>query len=338
MIVFLCIVFLAISSFALPQTSRVPTNANWMERAIPIIGNLTLQQITLPGTHDSGSYYLTDEMIDSPEYLEEIIKVADELQLPVGDIIKGWAKSQDSDFYSQFLDGIRYVDVRLCFVDNVWKTHHGPVVGNPLEVLFQHTKQFVSQYSSEVLIMELSHADATTVAQQQILIDEIEKYLGDYLWPPSNGFKTINQMIASGKNILMSLQFTNLPDNIWANNTIINSYANSPVLSTMEAYNVGEVQQYAHHGIYANQLFKLSWTLTPNDLTILEMLIPGFPHTLIELADYSNKDLDNWYDNNFVNQSYKYPILGNILIIDHYSTSPIIEIVQRGLTLMHRIN
>ena len=39
--------------------------ANWMERmrsANFLAGNQTLQQITLPGTHDSGAYNLTREL------------------------------------------------------------------------------------------------------------------------------------------------------------------------------------------------------------------------------------------------------------------------------------
>jgi len=140
-------------------------------------------------------------------------------------------------------------------------------------------------------------------------------------------------MIASGKTILMTLEFTNLPNNIWSANTIINSYANSPVLPTMEAYNVGIVQQWARHGIYKNQLFKMSWTLTPNADTILEMLFPGFPYTLLELADIANNDLENWFDTK-VADKYKYPFLSNIIIIDDYSNSQIVEIVLRGINAL----
>jgi len=308
-------------------------NANWMALALPIIGNLTLQQVTLPGTHDSGSYYLTDELIGEPPFLEEIVKVADELDLPVGMIIDGWAQAQISNFYTQFLDGIRYVDVRVIYdtTDNLWKTHHGPVVGNKIELLLQNSQQFVSQYPSEVLVMELSHGNNETAAQQQLLLDLIQKYLGQYLWPRANGFQTINTMIASGKNILLTLEFDPLPPNIWSANTIVNTYANSPDLKTMEAYNVRQAQGWATHGIFPNQLFKMSWTLTPNVDTIIEMLLPDHPHYLIELANIANADLNNWYNKQIAPAGFKYPIFGNILIIDNYSFSPIIDIVLKGL-------
>ena len=61
--------------------------------ADPKIANRTLLDITIPGTHDSGSYYLTDNLVGEPEWIESIVKVADYLHLPVGKIVDGWSKS-----------------------------------------------------------------------------------------------------------------------------------------------------------------------------------------------------------------------------------------------------
>ncbi len=73
--------------------------------------------MTIPGTHDSGSYNMTATLIGVPEFLDEIIKVADELGLPVGDIIDAWSKSQDQDLFGQFCGGIRsYVRPSYYFV------------------------------------------------------------------------------------------------------------------------------------------------------------------------------------------------------------------------------
>lgn len=103
------------------------------------ISNLTLKELTLPGTHDSGSWSVTDELIGVPnvlallkpeanlQWLNTMIKVADHLGLKVGDIIDGWARSQTHNFYDQFTFGIRYVDLRIVYdtQKGVWRTHHG---------------------------------------------------------------------------------------------------------------------------------------------------------------------------------------------------------------------
>jgi len=307
------------------------SNADWMGRMG--IGNFTLQEITIPGTHDSGSYQLTDELVDIPLYIEEIVLIADELGLPVSEIINWWAQTQTRDFFTQFLDGIRYVDLRIFYDNssNIWKTHHGPVVGNPIEVILQNTQRFLSLFPSEVIVIEMSHDFGQTLQQEQMLIDLINEYLSSRLWSPAMGFQPINKMISSGKNVIVTLTFDILPDTIWPGSTIINSYANSPVLSKMEQYNLQQIKLWEQHSIFPNQLYKISWILTPNDETILETIIPGCPHTVIELGDIANNDLENFW-NNFVNPNgFKYPIFANILIIDDYTNSPIIDIVQQGI-------
>jgi len=173
--------------------------------------------------------------------------------------------------------------------------------------------------------------EGETLEQQKLLLNLIQQYLGNYLWPQSNGFKTINEMISSGKNLLMTLEFAEIPNTIWPSYTILNSYANSPDLSTMENYNLQKLKEWSQHGIYQNQLFKMSWTLTPTVTTILEMVLPGKPHTLIELADIADPDLGNYYTNQVQPQHYQYPIFGNILIIDDFASSPIVNIVQQGM-------
>jgi hypothetical protein len=111
----------------------------------------------------------------------------------------------------------------------------------------------------------------------------------------------------------------------------------------MEKYNEGKAKDFSLNKPGPRNLFKMSWTLTPNVATILEMVIPGMqfwpspqaqiqdrPHTLLQLADIADRDLVNWFQSKILSQNYKYPILGNILIIDHYDVSAIVDVVTRG--------
>jgi len=265
-------------------------------------------------------------------FIEEIVYVADILDIPVSQIINGWSQTQTQNFYTQFLSGIRYLDIRIIFdeTNNIWKLHHSFVIGNNLEVLFQQTQQYIKSYPSEVLILELSHNESQSQIQSQLLYNVINSYIGSYLWPPQNGFRPISEMVSSGKNVILTCTLSDLPSTYWPASTIINSYANSPVLSTMEQYNLDQIKSWESHGIYPNQLYKISWTLTPNEDTILEMLLPDTPKTVIELADIGNKDLENFFNNTLVPNGFKYPIFANILIIDDFLNSPIIQIVRRG--------
>lgn len=311
------------------NSSQSINTATWMKDLG--LGNYTLQQITLPGTHDSGSANVTSVVIDVPGWIDAAIKVADELGIPVGSIIDSWAQTQRKTIYEQFQSGIRYVDVRIVYYGGAWKIHHGPVLGlTTISQVLQNAYKFASDNPTEIVILELSHQDPSTTPQQEAeMITLIHDTVYGRLWPKSGGFVPISKMSEAQRNIIVTLTFGNDPY-IWGGDTIINTYANSDDLQTMETYNNNQVQSWANHGIYPGNLFKISWTLTPNADTIFESIIPGHPHTLLELADIACSNLEKWFDQQIAPKGYKYPILGNIFIIDDFANSPILKIVTRG--------
>uniref|UniRef100_A0A6B2LB76 Phosphatidylinositol-specific phospholipase C X domain-containing protein n=1 Tax=Arcella intermedia TaxID=1963864 RepID=A0A6B2LB76_9EUKA len=305
-----------------------------MKRNMNIIGNLRLFDLCLPGSHDSGSFNLTDDLIDVPEFLAEIVKVADILGLDVGDIIDGWAKTQTVDFFTQLSLGIRYLDIRAFYdaPSNTWKLHHGPVAGNPISILFDELKQFVSLHPEEVLVIEVAVDDPGTAANQLVFQQLVQNSIGSKLWPVTKGFQTINSMVSSGQTIIMTIDIPILNNIVWPRSTIYNTYANSPDLPTMEQFNINTVKLWDQRRKDNQQLFKISWTLTANSTTILEMVFPDSPHNLIELADIANSDFENWYNSNM--KGYAYPVLGNILIIDDLTNSAIFTLSQKGSSIV----
>ncbi len=63
----------------------------------------------------------------------------------------------------------------------------------------------------------------------------------------------------------------------------------------------------------------------------LQMVLPGHPKTLIELADTAAPALSPWVAGILGRGNLSYPMLGNILIIDHFETSNITAVVLEGL-------
>lgn len=97
-----------------------PTS-HWMGLMADVLGPMNIPDMVLPGTHDSGTYNLTDSIErdpdDLPELVVELIKI---LQDDFGilepyDIIKTWAKTQQYDVYGQLVRGNRFVDIRVCW-------------------------------------------------------------------------------------------------------------------------------------------------------------------------------------------------------------------------------
>ena len=82
-------------------------DANWMSS---IDENLSLNQINIPGTHDSGTFDIS--VLTTNGFLEEVAKRSP-AALTVSEIMQDLGQTQDLDISEQLNSGIRYLDVRL---------------------------------------------------------------------------------------------------------------------------------------------------------------------------------------------------------------------------------
>ena len=312
------------------------TPATWVGDSLSVIGDRTLQQVLLTGSHDSGSFYLTtDLMVGAAEpAMEALIELAEKLNVPIEDVITPWAHSQDQTFYEQMEGGIRYFDLRSGW-DNVtqtWRAFHFES-GLPIQSLVNDVRMFLLDHPSEIVIVEASHFWGNpTNAQIQLLADILMLELGDLMYPSDNGAfsLTIAQMVSTNQRAVVTMEtIVGSYPKIFNGNVIYNTYANSDKLSAMVAFNLQTAQQYTN-STWPNQLFKLSWTLTPAADVILESVLIDHPHSLLDLADVANPHLPAFWQQVKTN-GWK---LGNIIIIDHYQASQILQVVleANGIT------
>eukprot|EP01097_Dermamoeba_algensis_P010622 TRINITY_DN7920_c0_g1_i1.p1 TRINITY_DN7920_c0_g1~~TRINITY_DN7920_c0_g1_i1.p1 ORF type:complete len:384 (-),score=70.00 TRINITY_DN7920_c0_g1_i1:131-1282(-) len=316
------------------NTTRNPKLSNWMERNWKNVKDKTLMDLTLPGTHDSGAFYLTPSLMPgyTEAFLEDLIKVAEKIGVPINDIITPWALSQDRSFYEQLTAGIRYIDFRAGFTGAEWATFHFEV-GKTVKELLLQVVQFLDENPKEIVVIEVSVflADSPTPGEEEQLAETIESVLGNYLFPRQDSLSfTVGQMVASGKRALVTFSVPDsLPQHpkLWPSSTIWNTYANTDKLDTMIAFNKKTVMEFNQYN-WTNILFKVSWTLTPVVSTVLEGLAPGRPHSLIELADTANHSPFDQFVAYCQSQKFK---IGQIFIIDHFETSNILHVVQQNL-------
>jgi len=315
-----------------------------MENSFDLISNRTLLQVTLPGTHDSGAYNLSTKLL--PNYtnliFEDLIRIAEALGIPIQDIITPWSTAQSCNFYQQLSGGIRYLDVRAgycplleCWDDAGpgWYAFHFELA-NTIDTLLQQVAQFLDENPNEVIIVEISHTNVDETDQQNDLelLQLVQNRLGPYLYPRSYGFNSsIGEMITTGKRALVSLDLDNqtLLDStdLWYGNTIYNTYANSDNLTQMINYNTEQVEYY-NNGFDRSQLFKLSWTLTPQTTTMEKSILPNEPRSLYEL---SSKAIGSPLVDFAQVQKQKMLPLGNIVIIDFFDESQIVEVTAQAV-------
>lgn len=301
--------------------------ATWISDSLAYIGDKSLKNLTLPGTHDSGTYYLTDVPMpgDTSGLNEFLFKVAVDLDVSFGEVAISWGRSQDQNFYQQMQGGIRYFDLRSGWdkAKNEWVTFHF-VIGSPVQYLLQNISQYLNDYPKEIVIVEMTHFEGyPTSADVTALKNMVVDILGKYMYPVDLTFGfTVNSMVNSGKRALVTMEQGADGVSIWPPGAIYNTYADSPNLEEMMAYNNRTVAKYMN-GTWPQQLFKVSWTLTPNATSILDTVIPWKPHSLIELANTADKALPSFWIK-IKKLGWK---MGNILIIDHYEYSDIVKII-----------
>lgn len=299
----------------------------WIEDSYENLKHKSLKEITLPGTHDSGSYYLTDIIEEGEDTLfwEAIYTIANMQNRNVGKKIIDWTKTQDLNLYEQMQAGARYVDLRAGWnkTTSSWVTFHF-VQGSPLIELLQNISKFLKDYPKEIVVVEISHfRGEPTLDDIKDLKNMVLDVLGEYLHPVDREFKfTVGDMVSKGLRavVTMSKEFDNL--RIWPPKSIFNTFADTPDLDKMIEFNNKTLQEFMKNGC-DRCLFKVSWTLTTTKLNILESLQPWKPQTLMHYANKANAALPEFWDNT---KSLKL-MMGNILIIDSFENSEIMKVI-----------
>ena len=105
-----------------PPDCSTPSSAlsSWMTCLLPIIGNLTVLDLQLPGTHDTLTFHLSSRIADNANDIPPALAafLHDIVRPPIafiGDYIKSMAVTQRLDIPQQLDAGIRFLDLRATF-------------------------------------------------------------------------------------------------------------------------------------------------------------------------------------------------------------------------------
>lgn len=325
------------SFFSSSSSSGSWNPASWMADRQQSIYPKHVKDILFPGTHDSAAYTpLSRDPApgELPKAIQDLVNFAHTLHLnDVGDFINKWSEAQDQNLYQQLRSGIRYLDIRAGWdaKTNQWRTFHANY-GAPVRDLLQDVKRFLSEQRGEVVLVEVSHLNGGPSAENRIALAEmIVSTLGEFL-APRNGQglevllsqTTIGDLVKQNHRAIISFEDDSLvprasfPE-LWPASLFLHSYADSCDLKAMTDYNAKKSAEFKSFS--APQLFKISWTLTPDPKCIFANAINPFGrHSLMKLADSANGDPLNKF------AAANPGALGNIVLLDHFQTSRIVEI------------
>lgn len=162
--------------------SLSPKLDQWMSEHQNNLSDKNLNQIYLPGSHDSGSYLISSTSKFATD-INSTLKSFGDIAKP---IIANWSKTQLDNFYTQLSHGIRYFDLRICGEPNdIYLCHM--MRGEDLEQLTFQVKQFLLQknHSKEIILLDINHWYSESAenyhALQKSTLDYLYKHLGPWI-------------------------------------------------------------------------------------------------------------------------------------------------------------
>lgn len=154
-----------------------PFLANWMGHLEPILGQQTLLGLTLPGSHDSLTYDLSDIVSDGGDDnsipLSNILHFFSELGLAPGGWIRKQAHSQTLTLTEQLDNGIRFIDFRTMltnksFQPKDWYGLHFVQTQKKAMEYLQEIHTWIVNHPSEVVVIWTSkHGDPCATGENQ---------------------------------------------------------------------------------------------------------------------------------------------------------------------------
>ena len=173
------------------------SSADWM-RDLPsdVRANRPLNQLAIPGSHDSFTYNLDKRLPVGPDTDKEVRRLGN-LFPCVKSIVYRWSKCQRMDADEQLANGVRYFDIRLGILpkkyckkssfdeeENLDKFRiiHA-LYGEAISTPFTKILEFLKAHSSEVVILDFQHTYSFTEEDHNFLAEKIETLFDKMLCP-----------------------------------------------------------------------------------------------------------------------------------------------------------
>ena len=280
---------------------------SWITDLAKNNNQLTLNNLILPGTHNSACNKLTlDCGFNFPV---------------VSHIIKNWTLNQNWNCYKQLINGVRMLDIDISYINNKFYTSHTFIIGE-LEELIDELKLYNQQYG-DIYILKFICRDNINQDNVNSLANIIHNNFKDKIILPIDYLNVLNtpilNFINNNKNMIIYMEFNNHDFfNIeqylyssWTNdNQISDSFLNNiQVLNTINQYKTQN----------SNILMDINWTLTPTYKEIIYGIFCCCDYNSIRtwIKDYNIMFFDfyNKNQNNFQNVNVvSFDFINEILI------------------------
>lgn len=311
--------FLAVLLFCRMSLSLLatPTPDSFMH-ALP--EDLKLKDLSLLGSHDSGTYQLYPFMGISPdEYGNFIYKIGN---LPIighlidMTIIKAWSVTQANDITGQLSQGVRYFDLRFApDANGSFRICHG-LFGNLMNEINNQINNFLNSHPKEIVLLDFTfmdiHGQELNQDQQSQVIQQMNQIFCSKIAPSTYGSDiNLGQMWQNNKQVIIFWRDSAMarlrPDILWDRDTFLQStwHNRANIADLVNDLNEGLAARPPEK-FYVNQA-----VLTPNS----DLIIKNIYRSLLAVEAETNMFLSNWYITKLFQK-----LGGNILMIDNVAS------------------
>ena len=158
-------------------------NPSWMKY---LSGNPKLSELSLPGTHDTMAYRVTDDVIWAAGGAAAVgAYVAGPMLgavagIVTNEIVRDIVQTQSMDLATQLRAGVRVLDIRIGHANDRFRIHHGPIdlkadFGEVMETI----DAFLADYPSEAILVRLKK-DHDGGGNTRSFATQLERYMGRY--------------------------------------------------------------------------------------------------------------------------------------------------------------
>jgi hypothetical protein len=282
---------------------------------------IKLRNLSLLGSHDSGSYGLDPTLGVSWDKSNNFIHDVGDVPL-IGKIvdytlIKKWGQAQSNDITSQLKEGVRYFDLRIAMnTHDEFRMCHG-LYGPLFDDVLSQFHDFLDAYPSEMIFLDFQHlfdksGDEMKLVHQSRLIDKLKRSLSVKIAPPSCGVDvTLGQMREAHHQVIIFWEnpmiVAKFPTLLWDRAIFLCSnwyhFANWNALR--RALDQGIATQ-SQKQFYVNQAI-----LSPDIMMIMTHLFSS----LLDIGAEANGEIVRWYG-----QKAAEGLAGNILMINNVAS------------------
>lgn len=261
-------------------TDPLPIPSQWMAELYQSY-DAPLNQICIPGTHDSGSYDITPFSDEDPYMWESLKQLFDYysgsyLLTPFKELVRWWAVTQGLNTYQQLAAGVRYLDIRPRKINGQLVTVHG-LAGASIDNIILDIKQFLNENPGEIIIFHIHEPFGMMQADIDELFQALHASFGSSIAPPKmSPSNTIQQFQNSGYQVIVVSTLHSTVFSGWSTDeTLSNRWHNKnrpyPLLDSI-------ANNLEHRNNNQLHITQMTMTESPDDLK--QGAVPGQPSNL----------------------------------------------------------